>query len=142
MSLSSFATDFSLIEKLINDTKAVTDLPSGTAIAVVKDDKIIYQGYFGYADIANKKKVDVNTSFYIASITKPYFALSMLLKEEQGQLSEKTNLQTLFPTSIFSGFYASKVTVKQLLSHTMGIDNEPLVMVTAYTGLHDEKVLL
>ena len=140
LSLSSFATDFSLIEKLINDTKAVTDLPSGTAIAVVKDDKIIYQGYFGYADIANKKKVDVNTSFYIASITKPYFALSMLLKEEQGQLSEKTNLQTLFPTSIFSGFYASKVTVKQLLSHTMGIDNEPLVMVTAYTGLHDEKV--
>jgi len=140
ISLSSFATDFSPVEKLINETKAVTNLPSGTAIAVVKDNKIIYQGYFGYADIANQKQVDENTSFYIASITKPYFALSMLLKEKQGQLSEKSNLQALFPTSRFSGFDANKVNVKQLLSHTMGIDNEPLVMATAYTGLHDAKV--
>ena len=85
LSLSSFATDFTAVEQLINETKAVTNLPSGTAIAVVKDNKIIYQGYFGYADIANEKKVDANTSFYIASITKPYFALSMLLKEAQGQ---------------------------------------------------------
>lgn len=140
LSLSSFATDFSAVEQLINETKAVTNLPAGTAIAVVKDNEIIYQGYFGYADIANAKKVDANTSFYIASITKPYFALSMLLKETQGQLSENSDLQALFPSSKFSGFDASKVTVKQLLSHTMGIDNKPLVMATAYTGLHDKKV--
>ena len=140
VSLSTFAMDFSPVEKLINETKAVTNLPSGTAIAVVKGDKIIYQGYFGYADIANKKHVDENTSFYIASITKPYFALSMLLKEKQGQLSENSNLTSLFPTSTFSGFDASKVTVKQLLTHTMGIGNKPLVIATAYTGQHDEKV--
>lgn len=140
LSLSSYAEDFSAVEKLINETKAVANLPSGTAIAVVKDDKIIYQGYFGYADIAKQKRVDENTSFYIASITKPYFALSMLLKEKQGQLTQSSNLANLFPNSVFSGFDANKVTVKHLLSHTMGIDNAPLVMATAYTGLHDEKI--
>lgn len=140
LSLSSFATDFKPVEKLINETKATTNLPSGTAIAVVKDDKIIYQGYFGYANIAKEEQVNENTSFYIASITKPYFALSMLLKEKRGQLAENSNLTSLFPNANFSAFDANKITVKQLLSHTMGIDNEPLVMATAYTGLHNKKI--
>jgi len=140
LSIPSFAMDFSSVEKIINETKTLTDMPSGTAIAVVKNDKIIYQGYFGYADIASQKQVDENTSFYIASATKPFFALSMLLKEQQGQLSEENSLQSLFPKSNFSGFDANIITVKHLLSHTMGIDNEPLVMASAYTGLHDKSI--
>jgi len=103
----------------------------------VKGDKVIYQGNFGYADIAKKQPVISDTSFYIASVTKPYFALSMLLKEHKGQISESTTMATLFPEISFPKFDASKVTVKHLLGHTMGIDNNPLVMATAYTGLHD-----
>lgn len=137
LSMSAMATDFSNIEKIINDTKAAANLPSGTAIAVVKDDKIIYEGYFGYADIANKTPITKDTSFYIASTTKPYFALAMLLKEHRGELSQDTSLDKLFPKMKFSDFDASKVTVRHLLGHTMGIDNVPLVMATAYTGNHD-----
>lgn len=138
LSLPALATDFSAIEKIVNETKAAAMLPSGTSIAVVKDNKVIYRGNFGYADIASKQPVTSDTSYYIASITKPYFALSMLLKEHQGQISESTNMATLFPEMSFPKFDASKVTVKHLLSHTMGIDNSPLATATAHTGLHDE----
>lgn len=133
---NSNANAFSGLEKLINETKAHANLPSGTAIAVVKDDKIIYQGNFGFADIQKQQKVDEKTAFYIASVTKPYFALSMLLQEHQGLVSENTSLQTLFPNTQFNDFDAKAVTVKHLLSHTMGIDNEPLAMVSAYRGKH------
>jgi hypothetical protein len=47
---------FSQVDKIINETKAVSKLPSGTVIAEVKDDYITYEGYFGYADIAENKK--------------------------------------------------------------------------------------
>ena len=137
LSLPVLATDFSAVEKIINDTKTAAKFPSGTSIAIVKGDKVIYQGNFGYADIAKKQPVTSDTSFYIASVTKPYFALSMLLKEHKGQISESTTMATLFPEISFPKFDASKVTVKHLLGHTMGIDNNPLVMATAYTGLHD-----
>lgn len=140
LSLPALATDFSAIEKIVNETKAAAKLPSGTSIAVVKDNKVIYRGNFGYADIASKQPVTSDTSYYIASITKPYFALSMLLKEHQGQISESTNMATLFPEMSFPKFDASKVTVKHLLGHTMGIDNNPLAMATAYTGLHDKSI--
>ena len=35
---------FSQIAKIINEPKARSKLPSGTAITVVKDDQVIYQG--------------------------------------------------------------------------------------------------
>lgn len=104
-----------------------------------KSDEIIYEGYFGYADIGEKKKVDADTSFYIASVTKPYFSLAMLMEEHRGRVSESTNMATMFPDMKFSGFSPEKVTVKHLLAHTMGIDNDPLVMTTAYTGMNDLK---
>lgn len=134
---TSNATDFSEVTNLVNDMKQQTNFPYGTAIAVVKGDEIIYQGYFGYSDIENKTEVNAATPFYIASITKPYFALSMLLKEQQGQIDESTTMATLFPKLNFANIDAKQVTVKHLLSHTMGIDNSPLAMISAYRGGHN-----
>ena len=135
-SLSVFATDLTQVDQVVNEMKAQTQFPYGTAIAVVKGKEVIYQQYFGYSDIANQQKVTADTPFYIASITKPYFALAMLLKEQQGQINESTSMQALFPDSRFTHFDASKVTVKHLLSHTMGINNSPLAMIAAYRGGH------
>ena len=49
--------DFAPLARLVEETKRVTGQPSGTAVAVVKDGKVIYQGYFGYADIGKKLPV-------------------------------------------------------------------------------------
>lgn len=134
---SSYGTDFSQVDKLVKEMKQQTDFPYGTAIAVVQGDEIIYQGYFGYSDISNKVEVNASTPFYIASITKPYFALSLLLKEQKGQIDEATSMENLFPQLTFPNINAKQVKVKHLLSHTMGIDNSPLAMISAYRGYHN-----
>ncbi len=125
------------LNELIQKGKDAFDMPSGTSIAIVKDDKIVYQGAFGYADIKGKRPVTDDTSFYIASSTKPFFALATLLKEHEGKISGNTSLQALFPGMVFEHIDAERVSVKHLLTHTMGFDNSPIVLATAYTGLHD-----
>lgn len=129
--------DFEALEGFIRKTKEVTAHPSGTAIAVVKDGKVVYEGYFGFADIQRRTRVTRGTAFYIASTTKPFFALNALLKDAQGQLDTGTSLQAMFPETKFTGFDAGAVSMKDLLVHTSGIDNQPLVWATAFSGIHD-----
>lgn len=133
------ASGFDELAGFIQKTKEATALPSGTAVAIVKDGKVIYEGYFGFADIHGKKPVTRDTSFYIASTTKPFFALNALLKAEHGRLDTRTSLQAMFPEIRFTGFDATSVTVKDLLVHSSGVENEPLVWATAFSGVHDAQ---
>ena len=128
--------DFAQLEQLIEKTKTQTAVQSGTAIAVIQNGKVLYQGYFGYADIAAQQKVQPDTVFYIASATKPFTTLATLLLEQQNKLSTKTSLQQMFADTKFSGFDASRISIKQLLTHQSGVDNQPLVWATAYSGIH------
>lgn len=131
--------DFGPLADLIQKTKDVTEHPTGTAVAVVKDGKVIYEGYFGFQDIQRQTPVTRNTVFYIASATKPFLALSTLLKEHDGLLSTRTSLQQMFPGTAFKDIEAGDVTIGDLLVHTSGVDNVPLVWATAFSGVHDAQ---
>ena len=133
--------DFSSLEKNINQTKLLSRLLSGTAIAVIKDDKIIYQGNFGYANIANKQKVTNTTPFYIASATKPFFALNTLLDINASKIQQTLTLNVMFPTLDVPEIDEQQVTLKHLLTHTSAIDNIPLVFATAFSGVHNSESL-
>ncbi|WP_426688153.1 serine hydrolase domain-containing protein [Rhodanobacter ginsengiterrae] len=133
--------DFHALTKLIQQTKDATAYPSGTAVAVVKDGEVIYQGYFGFADMQARTPVTRDTVFYIASDTKPFFALNVLMKEAAGQLDTHMSLQQMFPATRFSGIDAQVVTLRDLLVHDSGIDNQPLAWATAFSGIHDEQSL-
>jgi CubicO group peptidase (beta-lactamase class C family) len=128
--------DFAPLEQWLENTKTQTKLQSGTAIALVQDGKVLYQGYFGYADIKARQKVQPDTVFYIASATKPFTAFATLLLEQQNKLSTNTSLQQMFADTEFKGVDASHISIKQLLTHQSGVDNQPLVWATAYSGIH------
>ncbi len=133
------AVDFAALDRLIQKTKDTTAHQTGTAIAVIQNGQIVYQGYFGYADIENKLRVNRNTAFYIASATKPLMALNTLLQIEKSKLDSNATLTTLFPHMTFADIDANAVSVRDLLTHTSGIDNQPLVWATAFSGIHDAK---
>ena len=141
MSLPAIAasppSEFKALATAIERVKNATGYQTGTAVAVVKDGKVIYEGYFGYADIGARRPVDRHTSFYIASTTKPFLALHALLKARTGELDTTNTLQAMFPDAGFTGIDARATSIKDLLTHTSGIDNQPLVWATAFSGLHD-----
>lgn len=134
---SAAQPDYAGLGRAIQATKDATAHQTGTAVIVVKDGKVAYEGYFGYADIAAKAPVDRDTVFYIASATKPFFALNALLAEHAGKLDTRTSLQAMFPDLRFDGFDAGQPTLRHLLTHTSGVENGALGWATAFSGVHD-----
>ena len=133
---SRFAELLPLVERL----KVSAALPSGTAIAVVQEGRIVHQAYIGFADMAQRRPVSADTVFYIASATKPLFALSLLQKETRGELTLNQSLASAFPDIRFAGIASEQIRLRDLLIHGAGIDNGPLVWASAFTGLHDAAV--
>lgn len=133
--------NFEPLAEHIRHFKQVTAYPSGTAVVAVKDGRILYQGYFGFADMQARTPVTRDTVFYIASATKPFFALDLLLKQAAGELDTRMSLQQMFPAMRFDGIDANRVTLRDLLVHSSGIDNQPLAWATAYSGVHDPQSL-
>jgi CubicO group peptidase (beta-lactamase class C family) len=129
--------DFSAIDKYVNTVKKEIGLPSGTAVAIVKDGKIVYEGYFGYSNIKENKKVNDKTAFYLASVTKPMFALSMLIMEENGDIKDNTSMAEMFPALEFPFIDKNNIQVKHLVSHTHALANRPLEDTLAFTGQHN-----
>src|SRR5580658_2484011 len=52
------------IDRLVERTLETFDVP-GIAVAIVKDDKIVYEKGYGVRSLASNKKVDENTLFGI-----------------------------------------------------------------------------
>lgn len=127
------------LARIISDVKAMAGLPSATAVAVVKGDRIIYEGNFGFRNIAEQVPADEQTMFYLASATKPLTALNFLLDAQKHPELAGTTMSQMYP--LFDVTSRKQVTVQQLLTHTASINNLPLVLATAYSGEHTPQSL-
>ena len=88
------------------------------SILVAEKGKVIYQNALGSADFDSGRELDLDTSFYIASVSKPFTAMAVMMLKEDGLLSYDDKLSKYF--SVFPK-YADRVTIAQLLRHTSGI---------------------
>src|ERR1700733_1537757 len=60
---------------------------SGAVTVVVTKDKVLHLETTGLADIAAKKPMRPDTLFWIASMTKPITAVSVLMLQDEGKLN-------------------------------------------------------
>jgi CubicO group peptidase (beta-lactamase class C family) len=120
------------------------DLAPGMSIAVVRDTQVIYAKGFGWADVEARRPVTPQTIFYIASTTKSFTGLAATLLDEQGRIDLDAPLSRYLPTAkLQAPLDPDSITLRSLLSHTHGIDNDgPIVFRTAFTGEHTNDQLL
>ncbi|MBO9690792.1 serine hydrolase [Chryseobacterium sp.] len=87
------------------------------SVLVVKNGQMVCDTTLGFRNIEKGLKADKNTSFYIASLSKSFTAVAILISEQKGllKLDDKASLFVKLPE------YAENVTVRQLLHHTSGI---------------------
>lgn len=88
---------------------------NGTALFAVNG-VIVYKNFLGYADIIKKDTLKINTSFQLASVTKPFTAFAIMLLEKRGKLSLEDSVRKFFPS-----FPYDNITVHQLLIHRSGL---------------------
>src|SRR6266404_2332314 len=69
----------------------------GLSIAVINNDQIVYHNAMGFANIDTKAKVDEQSVFEAASMSKPVFAYLVMKMVDKGLLNLDTPLYKYMP---------------------------------------------
>jgi D-alanyl-D-alanine carboxypeptidase len=99
--------------------------PPSLSVVVVKKNQVVYSKAFGYADFPNKKEATPQTTYQWWSLTKLFTATAILQLQEQGLLNINDPVQKYLPFFEVTrkGQAISSITIKQLLSHSSGLDD-------------------
>ncbi len=84
----------------------------------MENDKILYKNAFGYANFKTQEKLTTEYAFYLASVSKQFTTMAIMILKEKGLLDYNNSLLEYFPQF---PQYAEKVKIKHLMSHTSGI---------------------
>lgn len=103
--------------------KDVKDILSGAIAVVVKDDQVLLNAGYGYADAAAKKPIDPNeTLFRAASISKAVTSTGLMQLVEQGKVDLHGDITQYLPGVKIVNKTGVPVTVEHLLTHTTGFE--------------------
>lgn len=106
-------------ERIDSFYKALSNkgLFNGTVL-VAQNHRIIYRNAFGLQNYKAKNPLTVQTKFELASVSKQFTAVAIMLLKEQGKISYSDSIQKFYPDFPYHG-----ITIKDLLSHRSGLPN-------------------
>ncbi|MCC7400966.1 MAG: beta-lactamase family protein [Chitinophagaceae bacterium] len=111
----------------------------GAALFVSEGNKIFINKGFGVANLKTGKKITANTHYRMASVSKQFTAMCILILQQQGKLNINDAAIKYLP-SLPS--FASGVTIKNLMTHSSGIaDYESLIPEDRKVQVSDADVL-
>jgi len=97
----------------------------GLAVLVQQDGKILFEKGYGVRDLRTRARIDAQTNFRLASVTKQFTAMAIMLLVHDGKLQYEDRLTDIFPD--FPA-YGKTITIRNLLTHTGGLpDYEELM---------------
>ncbi|AIQ23857.1 serine hydrolase domain-containing protein [Paenibacillus sp. FSL H7-0737] len=118
-------TQSAAIQTLLDDAHRISGVP-GMSISILADDEVFYFSS-GYADRESGLSASENTLYELASVSKAFTGMGILLLEEQGLLSMTDTVQKYLPW--FTLKYQGKpvdmqsLTLNNFLHHTSGLTN-------------------
>jgi len=115
------------ITAFIDTTREVWNVP-GLAIAIVKDDEVIYSRGFGYRNIEGNLPVTPNTIFAIGSSTKAFTALGLGVLVDDGKLDLDKPVHEYLPDfRLYDRIATEKMTPRDLVTHRSGLPRHDLM---------------
>ncbi|MDC7241715.1 MAG: serine hydrolase [Spirochaetales bacterium] len=118
-------------DQFMEDHWRELDVP-GMAVLAVKDEKTIYEGYFGKMN--EDRSVCEDTLFMLASVSKTITATAVLQLVEKGIININEDINRYLPFEVRNPRYPQiPITVKMLLQHTSGIHDRKLFYISKYT---------
>jgi CubicO group peptidase (beta-lactamase class C family) len=120
----------------------------GFAVLVKQNGKVLFEQGYGVRNLGNKEAINSTTNFRLASCTKQFTAMAIMLLVHDGRLRYDETLTEIFPEF---PEYGKTITVRNLLNHTSGLpDYEDLMDAvekqkgptwTPEKQIHDGEVL-
>jgi CubicO group peptidase (beta-lactamase class C family) len=94
----------------------------GLAIAIVKDDAVVYARGFGVRELGGQDRVDENTVFAIGSASKAFTAAAVGMLVEEGKVAwDDAATRHLAGFQLFDPYATRELTVRDLLAHRSGL---------------------
>ncbi|MBC8986983.1 beta-lactamase family protein [Pedobacter sp. N36a] len=111
------------LDKFIKKQMDSLGLP-GLSFALINNGKVVYHRSLGISNIETKEKVNANSIFEAASLSKTLFAYFVLKQVDQHKLDLDTPLYRYLPYSDIAKDERYKlITARMVLSHTTGFPN-------------------
>jgi len=100
------------------------DVP-GAAVLVLKHGEVLFKHGYGVAELSSRTKITPATTFRLASVSKQFTAMAVMLLVHNGKVHYEDRLTDIFPD--FAD-YGKNITIRELLQHTSGLkDYEDLM---------------
>ena len=116
---------FSTMDQFLNKQIDSLKIP-GVSIAIINNGNVVYQRAFGFANIDSQKRVDDNTIFEAASMSKPVFAYFLMKMKQDGivkiDLDRPVYEYFPYPDIAYDERY-KLITARMLLTHRSGFPN-------------------
>src|SRR5215471_3314019 len=117
------------------------DKTPGLAVLVRKDGRTVFQRAYGVRELRTLTKIDGTTDFRLASFTKQFTAMAVMLLVHDGKLRYDEPLTEIFPDF---PEYGQTITIRNLLHHEAGLADYEDLMGSGWTAEHqiqDAEVL-
>ena len=107
----------------------------GMAIAIVKDDKVVFAKGYGLREMGKTAPVDERTIFAIGSSSKAFTATSIAMLVDEKKLKWDDHVTQYLPSfQLFDPYATREMTVRDLLTHRIGLERgDQLWYATAYS---------
>lgn len=120
----------------------------GLAVLVKREGRVLIEAGYGVRSLAGQEKIDAHTNFRLASLSKQFTAMAVMLLVHDGRLRYEEKLTEIFPE--FPA-YGKTISVRNLLDHTSGLPDYEELMEraekergtrwTAARQIRDDEVL-
>ncbi|OLB22097.1 MAG: hypothetical protein AUH15_07535 [Acidobacteriales bacterium 13_2_20CM_55_8] len=97
-----------------------SDTAPGGAVLVLKDGRPLFSRGYGVTDLRSFSKIDVHTNFRLASVSKQFTAMAVMLLGHDGKLRYDERLTDVFPDF---PVYGRAIRIRHLLNHTSGLQD-------------------
>jgi CubicO group peptidase (beta-lactamase class C family) len=104
------------LDALLNDWREKN--APGMAALLVRNGRVEYRKVFGFANLDARTPITADTQFLLASLTKQFTAMAIMILAERHKLQFDDTLAKFCPE--FPD-YARTITIRQLLNHTAGL---------------------
>ncbi len=114
----------------------------GFAIAIVKDDRVVFAKGYGVRELGKPAPVDDKTLFAIASNTKAFTAAALAILVDEGKVRWDDPVTKYLPEfQLYDPYVTREMTLRDLLSHRSGLATFGGDLLWYETG-YDRKEIL
>lgn len=109
----------------------------GCAVGVSRNGDVLYERGYGMANMETGTPITPSSIFHVASVSKQFTAMAVMLLERDGKLSVDDDIRKYLPEI---PDYGTPITIRHLLTHTSGLRDQWALLRLARGRFEENRI--